>query len=459
MLEFSSIFSSTSIVAISAFCGKVLAFLAGLAALIFVHELGHFLAARRYGVIVEKFSIGFGKKLFGTTSGGTEFIVAAIPLGGYVKMKGEELDEETNEEGSFSAAPPLHRLLIAFAGPLFNILFALAIYVFVYMVGVETLSPVIGTVKENSPAVEAGLRTGDQITAINGRPIRFWDDLQNQVYHSPGKEISFQIHRQPDKVLDIKITPVIEEIKDPFGDTQQVGLIGITPLVNTVTYIKKGSAAEKAGLEIDDRIIAVGDTSIFGWTDLRPAAVEKPRESLTFKIQRNGTEILVPLIPTPKKVKDKDGNEIEIGEIGIGMSGRLVLEQYGLFGSFVRAIKETWRMTSLIAISVQKMIFGSIPADQIGGPILIFQIYGEQAEQGFNEFIRLTALLSINLGLINLLPIPVLDGGHIFFFLIELIKGRPVSEQNRERAQQVGLFMLISLMVFAFYNDIMRIIQ
>jgi len=125
----------------------------------------------------------------------------------------------------------------------------------------------------------------------------------------------------------------------------------------------------------------------------------------------------------------------------------------------VRSIKETWKMTSLIAISVQKMIFGSIPADQIGGPILIFQIYGEQAEQGFSEFISLTALLSINLGLINLLPIPILDGGHIFFFLIEMIKGRPVSEVNRERAQQVGLFMLISLMVFAFYNDIMRIIN
>ena len=445
--------------AILAFGSKMLVFLAGLAALIFVHELGHFLAARRCGVIVEKFSIGFGKKIFGTTSGGTEFIVAAIPLGGYVKMKGEELDEETDQEGSFSAASPQDRLLIAFAGPLFNILFALAIYIFMYMVGVEALSPVIGTVKENSPALKAKLRTGDQIIAINSKPIRFWDELQNQVYHSPGRELNFQVQRQSGEIADVKITPLAEEIKDLFGDTKRVGLIGITPLVNTVTYIKKGSAAEKAGLQLDDRIVAVGETSIFGWSDLRPAAIEKPREPLIFNIWRNGTKILVPLTPTPKKVKDKNGTELEIGEIGIGMSGRLVLEQYGLFGAITRSIKETWRMISLIAISVQKMIFGSIPADQIGGPILIFQIYGEQAEQGFNEFIRLTALLSINLGLINLLPIPVLDGGHIFFFLIELIKGRPVSEQNRERAQQVGLFMLISLMVFAFYNDIMRIIN
>jgi len=451
--------STLSLGAVAAFGGKMLAFLIGLAALIFVHELGHFLAARRCGVVVEKFSIGFGKKIFGTTRGETEYIVAAIPLGGYVKMKGEELDEETNEEGSFSAAPPSHRLLIAFAGPLFNILFALAIYIFVYMVGVEALSPIIGTVKESSPAQVAGLQTGDQVIAVEGKSIRLWDELQNKVYHSPGKELDFQVERQSGQIVNIKITPIAEEIKDPFGDSRQVGLIGITPLVNTITYIKKGSAAEKAGLQLNDRVMAVGNTPIFGWTDLRPAAVDEPGVPLVFKIRRNGTEILVPLTTTPKIVKDGKGKELKIGEIGIGMSGKMVLEQYGLLGSIVRSIKETWKMTSLIAISVQKMIFGSIPADQIGGPILIFQIYGEQAEQGFSEFISLTALLSINLGLINLLPIPILDGGHIFFFLIEMIKGRPVSEMNRERAQQVGLFMLISLMVFAFYNDIMRIIN
>jgi regulator of sigma E protease len=451
--------SSISLDTLSAFGFKIFAFLVGLAVLIFVHELGHFLAARKCGVVVEKFSIGFGKKLFGITSRGTEFIIAAIPLGGYVKMKGEELGEETSEEGSFSAAPPQHRLLIAFAGPAFNILFALAIYVFVYMIGVETIGPVIGTVKENSPALKAGLQTGDRIISVNNNPIRFWSQLQKKVYHSPGEKLNFQIERLKKGIINLEIIPTTEEIKNLFGDTEQVGLIGITPLANTITYIKKESAAEKAGLQLNDRIIAVGNINIFGWSDLRPAAVDKPGQSLTFKIQRNDTEILIPLIPTPKTIKDPNGNDLKIGEIGIGMSGLMVLEQYGLIGSISRAIKETWEMTSLIAISVQKMLFGSIPADQIGGPILIFQIYGEQAEQGFNEFIRLTALLSINLGLINLLPIPILDGGHILFFLIEIIKGRPVTEKNRELAQQVGFFMLISLMVFAFYNDIVRVIN
>jgi len=450
--------SSISLDAVSAFGLKIFAFLVGLAALIFVHELGHFLAARKCGVIVEKFSIGFGKKLFGTTSQGTEFIIAAIPLGGYVKMKGEELGEETNEEGSFSAALPQHRLLIAFAGPFFNFLFALAIYVFVYMAGVETIGPVIGTVKTNSPALEAGLQTGDKIISVNNKPIRFWNELQKKVYNSPGEKLDFQIERLTKGIINLEITPTTEEIKNLFGDTEQVGLIGITPLSNTISYIKKESAAEKAGLQLNDRIIAVGDTKIFGWSDLRPAAVDKPGESLSFKVQRNGTEILIPLIPTLKIIKDENGKDLEIGEIGIGMSGRMVLEQYGLFGSIVRAMKETWEMTALIAISVQKMLFGSIPADQIGGPILIFQIYGEQAEQGFNEFIRLTALLSINLGLINLLPIPILDGGQLVLIAAEKIKGSPLSEGFVEFAYRIGLLLVIGLMAFAVFNDITRIV-
>ena len=438
---------------------KIFAFISGLAALIFIHELGHFLAARKCGVIVEKFSIGFGKKIFGFTSEGTEFMVAAIPLGGFVKMKGEEIDEEISEEGSFSAASPQQRLLIAFAGPLFNILFALAIYTFIYIAGVETLSPVIGSIKESSPAQKAGLQTGDKIIAIENKTIRFWSELQKEVYRSPESKLNFKVKRLSGEVVDLKVTPMTKEIKNLFGETEEVGLIGITPLGNTITYIKKDSSADRAGFQLNDRVIEVDGTNISGWSDLRPAAVDKPGEPLIFKIERDGTKIMVPLIPTPKKIKDPDGKELEIGEIGIGMSGSMVLEQYGLFGSIIRAAKETWEMTSLIAISVQKMIFGSIPADQIGGPIMIFQIYGEQAEQGFNEFIRLTALLSINLGLINLLPIPILDGGHILFFLIEIIKGRPVSQKNREYAQQVGMIMLISLMVFAFYNDILRVIN
>ena len=444
--------------AIFQFGFKMLAFLGGLAALIFVHELGHFLVARKCGVVVEKFSLGFGPKIFGYKSGGTEYLLSAIPLGGYVKMKGEDFeDDSVNMEGSFAGAPVLHRLAIAFAGPLFNILFAIAIYWVVYIVGVQTLGLVTGAIKPDSPALAAGLQINDKITEIDGKQVRYWDQLQKIVTVSPGKPLDFQIERGS-TLLNLSITPVLDETKDLFGDKNTVGIIGIEPLVQNISYVKKGSAADQAGLQVGDQLLKVDDKPIFGWGDLKPAAVDHPGKKLDFHVLRNGQEIVIALTPEPKEIEDEQGKKVTIGVIGIGMGGVMVKESYGILGAMSRALQETGRLIYLIGVSIKKMVVGSIPADSIGGPIMIFQIYGEQAEQGFYELIRLTALLSINLGLLNLLPIPVLDGGHIFFFLIEMVKGKPLSERNRERAQQVGIFMLLSLMILAFYNDIMRII-
>ncbi len=441
---------------------KMLAFLAGLAALIFVHELGHFLVARKVGVVVEKFSLGFGPKIVSFTRGGTEYLLSWIPLGGYVKMKGEEPSgegkEPPDEEGSFAAAPVQDRLAIAFAGPLFNILFAIGIYYFIYLIGVPALAPVVGTVRDESPALIAGLQSGDRILAIGDEKILYWEQLQKIAHSSPGRTLDFQVQRKSGNTTHVSITPISEEISDLFGDKENVGLIGITPLVRNIFHVKKGSPADRAGIQEGDILISVDNTIILGWEDLKTAAIDKPGQELTFRVLRNGKEIETTLIPEAKVVKDLTGKSAEVGLLGIGMAGEMATEKYGVFGALKRSIDETRRLIYLIAVSIKKMITGSIPADSIGGPILIFQIYGEQAEQGLNELARLTALLSINLGLLNLLPIPVLDGGHIFFFLIEILKGKPVSEKNRERAQQVGIFMLLTLMVFAFYNDIMRII-
>ncbi len=441
------------------FAMRMGAFLAGLAALIFVHELGHFLVARRYGVIVEKFALGFGPKIIGFTKGGTEYLIASIPLGGYVKMKGEDPNEELEDTtGSFHHAKVGHRIAIAFAGPLFNFIFAALIFIGVYLAGIPSLDTTIGNVKEDFPASVAGLKTGDRIVEVNGEKVQFWEQLLEIVHNSPGKKIEFMIDRD-NALLPFSITPVVDKVTDMLGDEKKVGLIGITPLSNIISFIEKGSAADIAGLKEGDRLVAVDGVPIHGLRDLLPTATNKPGQELVFSVLRDGKQLDLPLTPKPKTVKDEKGLPVEKGLIGLNLRGNMVQQSYSLPGAIKRSLEETGGMIKLIAISIQKMIFGSVPSNSIGGPILIFQVYGDQAQQGFTQLVRLTALLSINLGLINLLPIPILDGGHIFFFLIEILKGRPVSERNRERAAQVGLFMILSLMVFAFYNDIARIMN
>ena len=338
-----------------------------LGALIFVHELGHFLVAKKLGVGVEKFSLGFGPKIFGMQIGDTEYMLSAVPLGGYVKLAGEDPDEECqNKEHSFSESSVWSRLAIVSAGPLFNLLFAVLIFSIVYMVGVPTLAAAIGKVREGSPALKAGLLVGDKITAIDGKPVKLWDELRETVHNSPNKELNFTISRNQ-KELDIVIIPESRKTKNLFGEDISVGLIGIEPESTFVT------------------------------------------------------------------------------------------ERYNPLLAVYKGFQKTWEITYLTVVAIKKLFQQVIPADTIGGPILILQMAGEQAKIGILNLVFFVALLSINLGILNLLPIPILDGGHILFFSIEAIFGKPIAAKKREIAQQVGIAMLLSLMVFAFYNDIMRI--
>ena len=451
-------FAAISLDAFLSFGFKMTAFLIGLAALILVHELGHFLIARKCGVTVEKFSIGFGPKIVGFTSKGTEFLIAAIPLGGYVKMKGEDPEEELQDtQGSFSAATVYQRLAIAFGGPLFNILFAIAIYACIYMVGIPTSGTAVGKIHDNSPALAAGLQTGDRIIEIDGEKILYWHQLLNIVHNAPGKKMEFVIERDSKTILTIPITPKEDKVvTNLFGDKETVGLIGVEMLQRRIFIIEEGSPADKAGFQVGDDILSIDGVEIRGGSDLKTAA-DKPGEELAFTILRNGQKQILKVTPELKTAMDLEGKEVSGSYIGFGVSGVMVTEQYSFLGALQRGLEMTWEWTHRIGLGIKKLITGSISPKHIGGPIQIFQAYGQQAEQGLLDFVILTAILSINLGLLNLLPIPILDGGHIMFFLIEIVKGKPISESNRERAAQVGLFMLLSLMIFAFYNDIMRV--
>ncbi|TFG92964.1 MAG: RIP metalloprotease RseP [Syntrophobacterales bacterium] len=342
-----------------------------LGVLIFVHELGHFLVAKWSGVGVLKFSLGFGPRLFGKKIGETEYVLSAIPLGGYVKMLGESEDEKDlspdDEKRSFLKQSAFKRIAIVAAGPLFNFLFAILAFGIVYAIGVPVSTSMIGTVQEDSAAFEAGILSGDVIIAINDSQISRWSELADAVNESKGERLKIQIDRGS-KVFDVYVTP------------------------------------------------------------------------------------------QPIKSKNVFGEEIDIYRIGVGISDETVIERRGPVGALSAGIEQTWGWTKLTCLGVVKMLQGVVSPKELGGPILIAQMAGSQASKGLAPFIFLMAVLSVNLGILNLLPVPVLDGGHIAFFLIEAVTGRSVSIRWREIAQQVGFFLLILLMIFVFYNDIARIL-
>lgn len=338
--------------------------------LIFVHELGHFLFAKMMKVKVLKFSLGFGPKLIGRKYGETEYLISAFPLGGYVKMLGEEHEDEISEEDkarAYSSQPVWKRLLIVVSGPVFNLFFAGFIFMFVFLSGVPVLMSEVGEVLVDSPAARAGLLKGDSIIEINNAPVMRWDEMTGIIHKSPGVKLSLKIKRG-DEQIALDITPEKKTAPNIFGENKEVGLIGIKPL------------------------------------------------------------------------------------------GKTFIEKKNPLSAVSHAVMRTWDLSVLTIVSIVKLIQRIIPADTIGGPILIFQMAGQQAAEGPLNFLVFMAIISINLGVLNLLPIPILDGGHVLFLGIEAIRRKPLSDRALMVAQRVGLAALITLMVFAFYNDIMRLI-
>ena len=349
---------------------NIFAFVIVLGVLIFFHELGHFLVARFFGVGVEKFSLGFGPKIFGKNVGITEYRISAIPLGGYVKMVGEEPDAEIGPEQkaiSFTHKHVLKRILIVAAGPVFNILLAVLIFYGIFQIsGTIILKPIIGDVQDGAPAKSAGFKKGDDIVNINGLPVETWDQMAGIIADSKGSPLEVIVDRDGLTQV-IQVTPQLKTTKNIFGEDIPRYVIGITAAGET--YTKK----------------------------LNP------------------------------------------------------------IGALSESLIQTYKIVELTVVSVAKIIQGTVSTKTIGGPIMIAELAGQQAKMGATNLLFFIALISVNLAILNILPIPVLDGGHLLFFTIELIIGRPVSIRIREVSQQAGMFVLILLMIFVFYNDITRI--
>jgi regulator of sigma E protease len=344
--------------------------LIGLGILIVIHELGHFLVAKKSGVGVITFSIGFGPKLFKRKIGETEYAVSAFPLGGYVKMVGEDPEDEVNAvdiHKSFAHQPLAKRAAIVAAGPVSNLLLAVVIFLWTFvMYGVPVSTTQIGGVTQNSPAAAAGLQKGDRIVGVGGQPIEKWEDLSRRIRESQGNPLHLRVMRDSGEI-EITVSPARSETRNVFGEKQEVWFIGI---------------ASEPAIERGNPLLAVG-----------------------------------------------------------------------------QAFYKTGEYSVVTLVALFKMVTGDLSPKNLGGPLLIAQMAGQQAREGLASFFFFVAMLSINLGVLNLLPIPVLDGGHLFFFLLEWLLGRPVQVKQRERAQQVGIFILIGVMIYAFYNDIARFFE
>ncbi len=352
---------------------SVIAIILVLGALIFFHELGHFLVARLLGIGVSTFSLGFGPKLFSFMSGKTEYRLSAVPLGGYVSLVGEsegkEIQDEFTPDEYFSRRPPWQRIMVVAAGPVFNFVLAWFIYWGLFWAnGQMELIAEIGQVADDSPAYEAGLMPGDRVVEVNGREITYWDDMVLIIQQSNGQPLDFKVLRNSN-VLGFVVIPEMATRQNIFGE-----------------------------------------------------------------------EIVTP-------------------QVGVIASGETVSIELGMFSAAAEGAAQTWMLMKLTVQGIIKLIERIIPLDNIGGPIMIAQLVSEQTQEGLINLLALTALISINLGLINLLPIPVLDGGHIVFYTVEMITGKPLNDRMKQVATAIGISLLLALMALAIFNDLWRIFR
>ena len=445
----------------------LLAFIVALAILISIHEFGHFWVARKLGVKVLRFSIGFGKPLWRKTGkvDNTEYVIAAIPLGGYVKMLDEREEPVAEDElhRAFNRQSLKVRSAIVIAGPLFNFLFAIFAYWLVFFIGDTGIRPIIGEVMKDTPAYEAGLVVGEEITAVGDRDTATWE---NAVYAFLASSLETdQVELSLSDENDFRRTVVMDLTRvDPDNTDvkilQQVGIEPFTPVLPAVIgTIVSNEAADQAGLVAGDEIVSVDAQPIQNWTEWVEVIRASPEKVLEVTYLRDGITAKTNIIPKAIPV-----GEQTIGRIGAGAhipEGFIDRYQakvtFGPLVSLKLAVEKTWDFSVLTLNVLGKILMGDASLNNLSGPITIAQTAGKSASIGFMFFIKFLAIVSISLGVLNLLPIPVLDGGHLLFFILEGIKGSALSESFMEQGQRIGLALLIALMGVAFYVDISRL--
>ncbi len=446
----------------------IIAFIVALGLLIVVHEYGHYLVARLCNVKVLRFSVGFGRPLVTKRIGPdqTEWAIAAIPFGGYVKMLDEREGEVEPREAhrAFNRQSVWRRFAIVVAGPLANFLFAIAAYAGLFMYGLPEARPVLGTPPEGSVAAVAGLRAGDTVRAVEGEPITTWQELRWRVLQSA-------LQRQPVKLelenerghvssatLDLRAFPADDVEADALD---RVGLrLYRPPLDPVIGQVVRGGAAERAGLAPGDRVVQAEGKPLATWDALVAAVQAHPEQPLRLTIEREGVRQNVEVVPAAVNAGEK-----RIGRIGAApqvppshAEKMTIRVQHGVAESVWKGALKTADIAVFSLKMLGKMLLGEVSWKHLSGPVTIADFAGQSAQMGWISYLTFLALISISLGVLNLLPIPLLDGGHLMYYAIEIVKGRPVSERAMELGQRVGLALLLVMMAFAFYNDLNRLL-
>ncbi|MBI5562472.1 MAG: RIP metalloprotease RseP [Deltaproteobacteria bacterium] len=429
----------------------VISFIVVLGVLIFIHELGHFAVAKLGGVGVEKFSLGFGPRVIGVKRGETDYVLSLLPLGGYVKMVGESPSEDVPEEErarSFTYKPVWLRALIVAAGPFMNLVLAAVLIPAIFMIGTDVPAylekpALVGFVVPDKAGAAAGIKKGDRIESIDNEKIKTWEDLLARVAMNPGKPLALEVERGA-AVVYVKLTP------ETSGDTG-AGFAGLyPPMEPVIADVSDGYPAKEAGLRPGDRIVSIDGREITHWAELEDV-IHKDGSKKTFAVLRGAEPLSLEITP-------KYNADMKVYLIGISRKESTVIRRYGFIEGVEKGFGAAVKMTVQLFVVIKGLVAGQYSLKTLGGPIMIAKEAGRAAKSGVSDILSLVAFLSLQLGIINLFPIPVLDGGHILFFGIEAAWRRPLSERFMAVAQQIGIALLVALMVLVTYNDILRLI-
>lgn len=435
--------------------------------LIAIHEFGHYFVARQLGVKVLVYSIGFGPTLvkWKSKKSGIQYQLSALPFGGYVKMLDEREGDVAEQDlpYAFNRQNPWKRIAIVAAGPLINLLFAVLLFWILFLPAQEQLNTRVGAILPHTPAAAVNMQVGDKITAIDGTQVSTWENLNFALVDRAGETGTIQIavERQGEnKSFDLPVQSFLkDQSKSPFD---QLGFTPYRPFIPAVvTQLSADGAAKRQGMQAGDKIIAIDGIKMNNWFDVVQIVQASPEKLLKIDVLRDNKPIQLQVMPQAKA--DKMGNVV--GMLGVqSQPGKIIIPdtfkqtiQYSPTEALGMAFEKTGQISSMILNSIVKMVRGMIGVENLSGPITIAKVAGQSAEMGWQTFISFMALMSVSLGILNLLPIPMLDGGHLLYYFVELIRGKPVSEQVHLVGLKIGMVLLGSMMLLALFNDFMRL--